>query len=181
MLFRSRPFIILNFICLYISTVFTKGGVTLTCSKCPSCTRCDPFKGLCILPKDFVNCTVNGLSGICYGGMCTTNLKLNPPLLKPLGKCQTYKCKDNNCTVMNYPDGFDCTTPGQPFPPAVCVSGKCSKVVIAVTDFFPKRNIGCIGLPNGTFCDTNDVLGDGETCVNGVCTFPDGTYYGFLP
>jgi hypothetical protein len=165
-----------------ISTVVAKGGFTLTCPlKCPSCTKCDPFKGTCILPRDFVSCTSNGVNGVCYGGTCTTGLVLTPPLTTSLGKCQTYKCKNNICNLSTYPDGFDCTTPGQALPPSVCVKGVCSKVIIAITDVFPKRNIGCIGLPDGTACDTNDVLGDGETCVKGVCQFPDGTYYGFLP
>jgi hypothetical protein len=44
----------------------------------------------------------------------------------------------------------------------------------------PLRNIGCVGLADGTLCDTNDLFNDGETCVGGICKFPDGTYYGYI-
>lgn len=157
-------------------------GVAICPTSCPPCMRCDPWKGLCTLPRDFVNCTKNGLPGVCYAGACSTSLTLTPPVTKALGICQTYKCNATNfCVPQNKIDGTDCTSTTQIGAklPSVCISGKCQQVVLGLTDLAPFRNIGCTGLANGVACDTNDVLGDGETCVDGVCKFPDGTFYGY--
>ena len=171
---------------LYISLlplVISKGFLACP-SNCPPCMKCNPLKGLCIAPRDFVSC--NGGTGMCYAGTCVANLVLTPPITKALSVCQTYKCdKTGACNFANKPDGTDCTTAKDlaaiKFTPSVCIKGTCQKVVLGLTDIPPFRNIGCLGLANGTACDTNDVLGDGETCVNGVCKFPDGSFYGLLP
>jgi hypothetical protein len=103
---------------------------------------------------------------------------LSPPLTSTLGVCQTYKCNSTNaCVPQNKTDGTDCTSPtaiGTKLP-SVCISGKCKQLVLGLTDLAPFRNIGCVGLDNAVACDTNDVLGDGEVCMDGLCKFPDGT------
>lgn len=165
----------------FIPFVFGKGTVTCPTS-CPACMRCDPWKGTCILPRDFVNCTRNGVPGVCYAGTCTSTLTLSPQLTTSLGICQTYKCNSTNvCVPQNKPDGTDCTSttaPGTKLP-SVCISGKCKQVVLGLTDIAPFKNVGCVGLANGVACDTNDVLSDGEVCMDGLCKYPDGTYYGY--
>lgn len=171
-----------------IPSVLSRGGLVVTCPiSCPSCMKCDPFKGTCVAPRDFVSCTIKTVTpnkpGICYAGVCTDTLTLLPPPLKPLGICETYNCNSSRvCTFSNKRDGTSCLTPNQlgiKIPP-VCVKGSCSNIILGLTDLPPYRNIGCVGIANGTPCDTNDVLGDGETCKNNVCTFPDGTYYGIV-
>lgn len=156
-------------------------GTTFCPASCPPCMRCDPWKGACILPRDFVNCTKNGVPGTCYAGTCNTALNLSPPVTKALGICQTYKCNSTNvCVPQNKQDGTDCTSTSQITKvPSVCIRGKCQQIVLGLTELPPFRNIGCTGLPNGVGCDTNDVLGDGETCIDGLCKFPDGSFYGY--
>lgn len=159
-----------------IPSVLSKGGLVVTCPiSCPSCMKCDPFKGTCVAPKTV---TPN------KPGICTDTLTLSPPPLKSLGICETYSCNSSRiCTFSNKRDGTSCLTPNQlgiKIPP-VCVKGTCSNIILGLSDLPPYRNIGCLGITNGSPCDTNDVLGDGETCQNGICMFPDGTYYGILP
>jgi hypothetical protein len=174
-----------------IPSVFCKGGLVATCPiSCPSCMKCDPFKGTCTAPRDFVSCTIKTVTpnkpGICYSGVCTDTLTLSPPLnpTKPIGICETYNCNNTKiCTFSNKRDGTSCLTPSQlgiKIPP-VCIKGSCSNIILGLSDLPPYRNIGCLGIANGSPCDTNDVLGDGETCQNGICIFPDGTFYGLLP
>ena len=172
------------FLSVLLPTFVFGKGVALCPSKCPSCSRCDPWKGTCTLPRDFVNCTMKtGGPGLCYAGTCVNNLALSPGFTQ-LKVCQTYNCNGaGSCSLANKPDGTDCTSQSQigAILPSVCIKGACSKVILGLSDLFPLRNIGCLGLPDGTACDTNDVLSDGESCVKGVCTFPDGTFYGLLP
>ena len=156
------------------------GGVVPVCpAKCPSCTKCDPKKGTCTLPRDFVTCTKGVLPGYCYAGVCNAKMTLSP-VVATLGKCQEYDCNINStCILKLKPDGTDCSTVGLP---GIFVrsAGACVQPILGLSalGIFPLRNIGCVGLPNGTPCDTND-LNDGETCVAGVCKFPDGSYYGY--
>jgi hypothetical protein len=174
----------------FIQFVVCRGGaVGVICpSSCPPCMKCDAFKGTCIAPRDFVSCTIKSVTpnipGVCYAGICTDTLTLSPPLnaSKALGICQTYNCDlSKKCTFANKKDGTSCLTPSQLGIPPVCVSGVCSNIILGLSALPPYRNIGCLGLQNGLACDTNDVLGDGETCQKGVCKFPDGTFYGLLP
>lgn len=162
-----------------ISTVFS--AVTVCPLKCPSCTKCDTKKGTCTLPRDFVSCTKSTLPGFCYAGVCNTKMSLTP-VVSVLGKCQEYDCDiTNTCVLRSKPEGTDCSTLGLPgF--SVCHLGTCVNPVLGLSalGIFPLRNVGCVGLVDGTPCDTND-LNDGETCVSGVCRFPDGSYYGYQP
>ena len=149
--------------------------------KCPSCTRCDPKKGTCILPRDFVTCTKGTTPGVCFAGVCNTQISLPPTAPATLGKCQDYHCPPSGvCSLVTKTDGADCTPAGVTTYHSVCMTGVCQRVWIGVTDVFPMKNNGCVGKPNGAVCDTNDVYSDYETCINGVCKFPDGTYYGYL-
>lgn len=179
-MFRSTSLYLTLFMC--INTIIAK-GILLCPSKCPSCTKCDPWKGLCLLPRDFVTCkTINNQPGLCYAGTCKTNLQLLPSV-QPLGLCQTYDCNSSGvCTFTNKIDGTDCTQQSQvgAKTPYVCSQGACRQVVIGLTDLPPWRNIGCTGLPDNTPCDTNNVFGDGEVCIRGICTFPNGNAYGIV-
>lgn len=182
-------FILYNLFLALVPFVLSKGGVGVICpSSCPPCMKCNPFKGTCIAPRDFVSCTIKTVipnkPGVCYAGICTDTLTLSPPLLKALSICQTYNCNSTKtCTFSNKIDGTSCLAQSQigVLIPPVCIKGVCSTPVLGLSDLPPYRNIGCLGLQNGLACDTNDVVGDGETCQNGVCKFPDGTFYGILP
>jgi hypothetical protein len=146
--------------------------------RCPSCIKCDPKRGTCSLPRDFVTCTKSGVAGVCFAGTCNAQLTLPSPVPK-IGKCQTMKCPvSGQCTLANQPDGFDCTPAGAAAH-SICMAGVCTPVLLGLGDTFPLQNIGCIGVANGAHCDTNDVLTDGERCMNDVCQFPDGYYYGY--
>jgi hypothetical protein len=150
--------------------------------KCPSCTRCDPKKGTCTLPRDFVSCTTKtnpALPGYCFAGVCNSKISLSP-VVTSLKSCQTYSCIDNVCTLKNKVNGADCSVVGAALH-SICLNGLCRQVILGVTDTFPMQNIGCVGVPNGTPCDTNDILNDGEACLNNVCKFPDGSFYGYVP
>ena len=151
--------------------------------KCPSCTKCDTQKGTCSLPRDFVACTKTGVAGFCYAGVCNTKVTLTPLPAKTVGKCTNYNCDSITgvCTFASRPDGYDCSTIGA-LAHSVCKTGVCTNVVLGLSDpaIFPWKNVGCIGIADGTPCDTNDVF-DGETCQAGICKFPDGSYYGYLP
>ena len=150
--------------------------------KCPSCTKCDTKKGTCTLPRDFVSCTSKTIPGYCYAGVCNTKISLTPTVAT-IDKCTTYNCDSvtGACVFGSRANGFDCSTIGIPGL-SVCYTGKCTPVALGLSapGIFPLRNIGCIGLLNGYPCDTNDLM-DGETCLGGVCKFPDGSYYGYLP
>ena len=161
------------FFTMFISTIMAQ-----TCPvRCPSCTRCDPKKGACIVPRDFVTCTKGGVAGVCFAGTCNT--KLTIPAAP--GRCQTYRCPvSGQCSLITAPDGSDCT-PANVAYESICLGGTCNRVRLGVTDAFPMQNTGCVGKPNGAVCDTNHVFTDGETCQGGVCQFPDGTYYGYVP
>lgn len=150
--------------------------------KCPSCTRCDPKRGTCSLPRDFVSCLTKStpaLPGYCYAGVCNSQVSLSP-VVTSLKPCQMYSCLNNVCTLKNKPDGTDCSVAGAALH-SICVTGVCKSVVLGLSETFPLQNIGCLGQPNGVNCDTNDVLHDGETCQGGVCKFPDGSFYGYIP
>ncbi len=164
---------------LLLLTAFALNADGQACPlKCPSCTKCDAKKGTCTLPRDFVQCTSKTVPGYCYAGMCNTQLTLLPSY-RVLNKCQTYRCTGNTCQLYARHNGFDCTPEGQATH-SVCMNGVCTPIPIAVTDTFPIRNTGCAGLLDGTHCDTNDLLTDGEKCSGGVCKFSDGSYYGYL-
>ena len=147
--------------------------------KCPSCTKCDPRKGTCSLPRDFVSCTKSGVSGLCFAGMCNTQLTL--PVTKAINRCQTYTCPTTGeCKLITAPDGFDCTPLNVEYTSA-CMSGVCQRLWEGIVlEGFPLKNTGCVGKPDGALCDTNHLLTDGEKCSAGVCKFPDGTYYGYI-
>lgn len=161
---------------LFMSLFFVEVFSQACPLRCPSCTRCDPKKGTCTLPRDFVTCTRGGVAGVCFAGTCNTQLSIpSAP-----GRCQTYRCPvSGQCTLITAPDGSDCT-PNNVEYESVCLNGVCNRVWLGVTDTFPMKNNGCVGKPNGAVCDTNHVLTDGETCQNGVCRFPDGSYYGYV-
>lgn len=148
-------------------------------AKCPSCTKCDPKKGTCSLPRDFVTCTKNALPGVCFAGTCNAQLTL--PLVKASNKCQTYTCPvSGECTLITAPDGFDCTPTGVEYTSS-CISGVCQRLYDAfVLEGFPLKNTGCNGKPDGSLCDTNHVVTDGEKCIGGICKYPDGSYYGYV-
>jgi len=151
--------------------------------RCPSCMKCDTKRGTCTLPRDFVACmskTTPSLPGVCFAGRCNTQVSLPNPVPR-IGRCQTMKCPPTGqCALVNQPDGFDCTPDGAAAH-SVCVSGVCTPVLLGLSDTFPLQNIGCIGVTNGALCDTNDLMLDGERCMNGICQYPDGYYYGYLP
>jgi hypothetical protein len=145
--------------------------------RCPSCTMCDPKKGTCSLPRDFVLCSKGGVSGVCFAGSCNTGLTVSTV---PVPKCMTYRCPVSGaCNLITAPDGTDCTPLNVGYE-SVCLGGVCNRVWLGVTDVFPMKNNGCVGKPDGSVCDTNHVLTDGETCQGGVCKFPDGKYYGYV-
>lgn len=147
--------------------------------RCPSCTRCDPKKGECILPRDFVTCTKGGLAGVCFAGTCNTKLSL--PAVKASNRCQTYSCPiSGTCNLITAVDGSDCTPVSVAYE-SICLKGVCQRVWLGITDVMPYQNTGCVGKLNGAVCDTNHVFTDGETCQDGVCRFPDGNFYGYLP
>lgn len=148
--------------------------------KCPSCTKCDPKKGTCTLPRDFVGCTKTGAPGVCFAGICNTQISLPIGAPTTLGKCQDYHCPvTGTCTLVTKANGADCAPIGATYH-SICMAGVCERVWLGVTDVFPMKNTGCIGKPNGAVCDTNDILTDWETCIGGICKFPDGTYYGYV-
>lgn len=145
--------------------------------RCPSCTKCDPKKGECIEPRDFVLCSKRGVSGVCFAGTCNTELTISTV---PLPKCKTYRCPvSGECTLVDAPDGSDCTPLNVEYE-SVCLGGVCNRVWLGLRDGFPMQNTGCRNKPNGAVCDTNHVLTDGETCQDGICKFLDGTYYGYV-
>lgn len=164
--------------------ILSLAGMVLSQScplKCPSCMKCDVKRGTCTLPRDFTSCltkTVPSLSGVCYGGVCNSQLTLSPKVT--LKVCQQYSCLDNACTLKSMVDGTDCSVVGAATH-SICSSGVCKPVLLGLSDTFPLQNIGCIGKLNDLPCDTNDILHDGETCQNNVCKFPDGSYYGYVP
>jgi hypothetical protein len=148
--------------------------------RCPSCTRCDSKKGTCTLARDFVTCLKGGVAGTCFAGTCNTQLSL--PAVKASNKCQTYSCPvSGTCSLISAPDGTDCTPSNAIGYESICLKGVCKRVWLGLGETMPFQNIGCIGKPNGEVCDTNHLLVDGETCQNGVCRFPDGSYYGYVP
>jgi hypothetical protein len=147
--------------------------------RCPSCTRCDEKKGTCTVPRDFVTCTRNSVAGVCFAGICNTQLSL--PVIRASNKCQTYTCPpQGECQLITAVDGSDCT-PNNVLYESACFNGVCKRIWLGVTEEFPMMNIGCVGKPDGSVCDTNHLLTDGETCQGGVCKFPNGNYYGYLP
>lgn len=147
--------------------------------RCPSCMMCDTKKGTCTLPRDFVTCTSRTLPGVCMAGACNTKISLPLPITA-LNKCQTYRCPVSGvCNKVSKPDGTDCSSVGDPLHSA-CLNGVCKPLILGIVEPMPLRNIGCVGLADGTLCDTNDLFNDGETCVGGICKFPDGTYYGYI-
>jgi len=149
-------------------------------ARCPSCTKCDARGRGCIEPRDFVTCTKSGVSGVCFAGTCNTQITL--PTVKASNRCQTYSCPvSGTCTLINAPDGTDCTPSNAIDYEAVCIAGACKRIWLGVGEEFPLLNIGCVGRPNGDLCDTNEVFTDGEQCVNSVCKFPNGNFYGYLP
>lgn len=152
-----------------------------TCpARCPACTRCDPKEGTCTLPRDFVTCSKGGLAGVCFAGTCNTQLSL--PVTKASNRCQTYSCPASGvCNLITAPDGTDCTPVSSTGWESVCLQGVCQRIWLGVGEDMPFQNTGCVGKPNGATCDTNHVYTDGETCQNGVCRFPDGNYYGYVP
>lgn len=161
-------------------TIFFGSIFSQSCPlRCPSCTKCNPKKGTCTEARDFVTCTKSGVTGVCFAGMCNTKLKL--PVSLSSNRCQTYRCPVSGvCNLITVPDGTDCTPLNVAYE-SVCFSGTCQRVWLGLGEEMPFQNIGCVGKPNGAVCDTNHVLSDGETCQNGVCKFPDGTYYGYAP
>jgi hypothetical protein len=164
-----------------LSTLFTfiTGVLSQSCPlKCPSCTRCDPKKGTCSLPRDFVTCTKSGLSGVCFAGTCNTQVTL--PISRATNRCQTYTCPPSGeCKLITAPDGFDCTPQNVNYESA-CMGGVCQRIWLGLGEEMPYKNSGCIGKPDGVTCDTNHLLTDGEKCLGGVCRFPDGSYYGYI-
>lgn len=150
--------------------------------RCPSCTKCDPKRGTCSVPRDFVSCLTKStpaLPGYCYAGVCNAQVSLSP-VVRNVRSCQRYSCVNNVCTLKNQPDGTDCSVEGAAAH-SICVTGVCKAIVLGLGETFPLQNVGCIGVPNETPCDTNDILNDGETCQGNVCKFPDGSYYGYVP
>lgn len=145
--------------------------------RCPACTKCDNKKGTCTIARDFVTCTKTGVAGVCFAGTCNTQLSL-PGVAN---RCQTYRCPVSGvCNLITAPDGSDCTPLNVEYE-SVCMSGVCQRVWLGVGEAIPHQNTGCVGKLNGAICDTNHVFTDGETCQNGVCRFPDGSYYGYVP
>jgi hypothetical protein len=167
---------LLSLITLFISTVITQ-----TCPlRCPSCTKCDPKKGTCTLARDFVTCTKTGVAGVCFAGTCNTQISL--PGSSTTNKCQTYSCPVSGvCSLMIAPDGTDCTPLSATTYESICLAGVCQRIWLGVTDAMPFQNTGCIGKPDNSVCDTNHVFTDGERCIDGVCRFPNGNYYGYVP
>lgn len=149
--------------------------------RCPSCTRCDPKKGECILPRDFLTCTKGGAPGVCFAGTCNTQISLPTNAPVTLGRCQDYRCPQTGvCNLVTKADGGDCTPNSATTYESICLGGVCQRIWLGLTEDFPMKNTGCRGKPNGAVCDTNHIYTDGETCVDGVCKFPDGTFYGYL-
>ena len=145
--------------------------------RCPSCTKCDSKRGTCTEPRDFVLCSKGGVSGVCFAGMCNTGLSVTTV---PVPRCKTYRCPvSGECTLVSAPDGTDCT-PNNVAYESVCLNGLCNRVWLGLGEEFPLKNNGCVGKPDGSVCDTNHVLTDGESCQGGVCKFSDGTYYGYV-
>lgn len=148
--------------------------------RCPSCTKCDPKKGTCTLARDFVTCTKTGVAGVCFAGTCNTQLSL--PATKASNRCQTYTCPPSGvCNLITAPDGSDCTPISATGYESICLKGTCQRIWLGLGEEMPFQNIGCVGKPNGVTCDTNHVYTDGERCFSGVCRFPDGSYYGYVP
>ena len=148
--------------------------------RCPSCTKCDEKKGTCSVARDFVTCTKTTVPGVCFAGTCNTKISL--PAIRAANKCQTYTCPvQGECQVVTAPDGTDCTPTNAIDWESVCISGICSRIFLGVGEEFPLQNVGCVGKPDGSVCDTNHNYIDGETCQGGICKFPNGNYYGYVP
>lgn len=165
---------------IFITCIVDTKRVPVCPNLCPPCTKCNPKKGTCTEPLDFVNCTTNAVSGVCFAGTCNTKISL--PIKKASNQCQTYSCPVSGvCKLKTAPDGTDCTPLNAIGYEAVCIKGACKPVWLGVTEEMPIQNIGCVGKANGVMCDTNHVITDGETCQNGICRYPDGSYYGYIP
>jgi hypothetical protein len=158
----------------FLELVVAKDGVK--CSTCPPCMICDQFVG-CVY-DNFSQClAVGNKKGFCLNGVCDIKLAKVGNLVKP-PICNTYKFKSTiikgveKITYTTIPgiNGIDCTKPGAILE-AVCINGVCTPYVPAVTIFGDAT--GCIGLPDGFLCDTNDIFTDGEKCIKGKCVMPD--------
>jgi len=149
-----------------------------TCPTCPPCTQCDSKRGTCTIPLNYVSCEKNSLNGVCISGFCNTQITLP---IDPLEKCQAYQCPQSGiCNVINLNDGTDCTFVGNAIH-SYCLKNGCKAVLDGLTPTLPNYNIGCLGLPDGLLCDTNENFFDDEECKNEICQFPDGRYNGILP
>ncbi len=174
----------LKFLILFLNAQLAFGNLrelkkVRTCpATCPPCTQCDSKKGTCSILSNFVTCNSNTLSGVCILGKCNTQVSLP---LEPLQKCQTYQCPvSGTCSIVDAIDGSDCSFPGAGLH-SFCVATGCKPILDGLTTTLPFYNVGCMGLPDGILCDTNHDLLDNESCQNGICKFPDGTYTGLLP
>jgi hypothetical protein len=140
----------------------------------------------CWLVKDNTLCDTNGI--FTDGEICINNVCTRPPPLRPLKPAVAMP--RGNCPITNI--GLECTTLTTTVNPVnflfhyFCIAnptntaGTCQPFVDALTRTAPVYNNGCLVYKDGTRCDTNADLFDGETCISGICKFPDGSYNGNL-
>lgn len=162
---KLTTFALLTLSFCVLNKVECRGGAP-KCSTCPSCMKCNPLIG-CVF-DNYQSCvTPDGkFKGTCFRGICDTKLKV--PSIPPI--CKVWHCNiKNNCTLGNEVSGIDCTPTGSLVNYA-CFSGKCKPFVDGLDKL--GNNVGCQFFIQGTLCDTNGVLTDGEICVNGLCVYP---------
>jgi hypothetical protein len=171
--FNALALLSLGLLC--VSSVYAKGGVVGIgggggkCSLCPPCMVCNPLVGCQY--SNFVSCvTPTNKKGTCLNGVCDTTIPTPPPSPSP---CKTYVLTNTVPTLVNKINGIDCTPFGS-LMKYMCYHGVCTPFVDGLDKL--GNNVGCKLIKDGTFCDTNGVLTDGETCMKDVCTMPPNAY-----
>lgn len=137
----------------------------------------------CWLVRDNIRCDTNEIftdKEFCVNNVCTR--------LGSTPRFPAVSMPSRTCTLDEV--GLPCTMTSTVAPLPFhyyCVenedglAGTCKPFIDALTLSAPHYNVGCQYMKDGTDCDTNDDILDGEKCLNDVCVYPDGTYDGLLP
>jgi len=137
----------------------------------------------CWLVKDNTRCDTNEVftdTEVCVNNVCVRpgRTPVFPGVSMPSKSCtenEFYLPCTMTTTVSPLPFDYYCV-PNQDGP-----GGTCQPFLHGLTETAPHYNTGCEFMKDGTNCDTNEDLEDGETCLDNVCVFPDGSYEGLIP